>query len=205
MLKFKVTIQARWKVDREEKEMFDGFMSGWSVWIRFAYKRVLEGKTRNKKELQNTKNVGSALLIARRGFGFSEKISKNYKRFLEKVGESFQCESGRVFELTDGRNCGTGGSKEKHYVYNPWRVLEVAVLTAFFPEGDKLQKLVRRGSCVERKIVSVEMGRARERCEVMLPEAGPMDAQIPPAGAGHPEQRRITNTPAPNCILMQFG
>ena len=93
------------------------------------------------------------MVIARRGLVFFEKIPKNYKNFLEKIEESLQCELGRVLELTNGRKSGTAG-KEKSYLYNLWGVLEIAVLTALFPEA---QKLSRSSSPLKRVFVSEEM------------------------------------------------
>ncbi|MDQ7038622.1 MAG: transposase, partial [Aquificota bacterium] len=55
------TIQARLKVKGEEKKILDDLMRRWSSCMRFAYKRLLEGKTRNelKKELQGKFGLNS--------------------------------------------------------------------------------------------------------------------------------------------------
>jgi len=72
MLKAKTTVQARLKVKGEEKEILDDLMRRWSSCMRFAYKRLLEGKKRNelKRELQpvfslNSRYVDDAILTAR--------------------------------------------------------------------------------------------------------------------------------------------
>ena len=76
------------------------------------------------------------------------------EKLVEKIEESLQRELRTVSELTDGRNSGTAG-KVKTCLYNPWRVLRVAVLTALFPEP---QKLPRSSSSLKQEFVSGEMG-----------------------------------------------
>ena len=168
--------------------------------VNLAYTSVI-GMLKYAPQFNLTKDVASALVIVRKGLGFSEKIPKNYKKLLEKIEESPQCEPRTVLESTNGRNSGTAG-KVKTCLYNPWRVLRVAVLTALSPEP---QKLPRSGSPLKRLLVLGDMGRTREGREVMLPGAGPMGIQIPPAGAMDTLNRRDINTPAPNCVLTQFG
>ncbi len=61
MQKAKTTIQARLKVKGEEKKILDDLMRRWSACMRFAYQRLLEGKTRKelKRDLQKTFNLNS--------------------------------------------------------------------------------------------------------------------------------------------------
>ncbi len=61
MPKSMTTIQAKLKVKGEEKRILDNLMRRWSSCMRFAYKRLLEGKTRNelKRELQEKFNLNS--------------------------------------------------------------------------------------------------------------------------------------------------
>ncbi len=81
MRKAKVTIQARLKVKGKEKEILDNLMRRWSSCMRFAYKRLLEGKARNelKKELPeifglNTRYVDDAILEAQRIINLSKEL-----------------------------------------------------------------------------------------------------------------------------------
>jgi len=87
MPKAKVTIQARLKVKGKEKEMLDDLMRRWSSCMRFAYKRLLEGKTRNelKEQLQkvfnlNSRYVDDAILEAQRIITLSEELGFNPKK-----------------------------------------------------------------------------------------------------------------------------
>jgi len=87
MPKAKVTIQARLKVSGKEKKTLDDLMRRWSSCMRYAYKRLLEGKTRNelKKELQNVFNLNSryvddAILEAQRIITLSEELGFNPKK-----------------------------------------------------------------------------------------------------------------------------
>ncbi len=71
MQKAKTTIQARLKVKGEEKKVLEDLMRRWSSCMRFAYKRLLEEKTRKelKRELQkifglNSRYVDDAILEA---------------------------------------------------------------------------------------------------------------------------------------------
>jgi len=97
--KIKITIQARLKVKEEEKKILDDLMRRWSSCMRFAYKRLLEGKTRNelKKELQikfnlNSRYVDDAILEAQniinlsKEFGFKpEKVIFGGRDLFEKL------------------------------------------------------------------------------------------------------------------------
>ena len=87
MPKAKVTIQARLKVSGKEREMLDDLMRRWSSCMRYAYKRLLEGKTRNelKKQLQkvfnlNSRYVDDAILEAQRIITLSEELGFNPKK-----------------------------------------------------------------------------------------------------------------------------
>jgi len=117
MQKAKTTIQARLKVKGEEKKILDDLMRRWSSCMRYAYRRLLEGKTRNelKKELQKLFNLNSRYVD-------------------QEAGKSLQRESGTVSLSTEGRNRNTAGKVET-CPYNLWRVLRTAVLTALSSEG----------------------------------------------------------------------
>ncbi|WP_232500425.1 IS200/IS605 family accessory protein TnpB-related protein [Hydrogenobacter thermophilus] len=54
----KTTIQARLKVKGEERKILDDLMRRWSSCMRFAYKRLLEGKTRNELKSLKIKDKG---------------------------------------------------------------------------------------------------------------------------------------------------
>ena len=163
-----------------------------------AYTSVI-GMLKYAPQLSLTKDVASAWVIARRGLGLSEGVPKNYRVFLQVADGSPQGKSGTVFESTEGRNSGTAG-KVRTYLYNPWRVLRVAVLTALSPE-----RLSRCLSPLKRLLVSGEVGRTLYGREVLLPGVGPMGVQIPPAGAMDTLNWRDTNTPAPSCTNVRFG
>jgi len=138
------------------------------------------GMLKYAPQLSLTKDVASAWVITRRGLGLSEKIPEKYKMFLQSY-QSSQCESGTVLGSTDGRNSGSAGNL-KRSLYNPWQVLRVAVLTALSPE-----RTPRCLSPLKKLLFSGEVGRPLYGREVLLPGTGTMGAQIPPAGAGHPE------------------
>jgi len=161
-----------------------------------AYTSVI-GMLKYAPQLSLTKDVASAWVIARRGLGLSERIPEKYKTFLQSH-QSSQCESGTEKRSTDGRNLFSAGNPKKS-LYNPWRVLRVAVLTALFPE-----RTPRCLSPLKRLLILGDVGRTLYGREVLLPGTGPMGTQIPPAGAGYPEMA-VINTPAPNCTNVQFG
>jgi len=166
-----------------------------------AYTSVI-GMLKYAPQLSLTKDVASAWVIARRGLGLSEGVPKNYRVFLQVAKRSPQRESGTVSELTDGRNSDTAG-KGKPYLYNPWRVLRVAVLPALSPEGRKTPRCL---SPLKRLLVSGDVGRIPVRGrEFPLPGAGTMGAQMPPAGFLGTLNRRGINSPAPNCTFVRFG
>ncbi len=84
MPKSMTTIQARLRVKGEEKKTLDDLMRRWSSCMRFAYRRLLEGKTRNelKKELQNKFNLNSryvddAILSAQSIITLSKELGFN--------------------------------------------------------------------------------------------------------------------------------
>ena len=113
--------------------------------------------------------------------------------------ESPQCESGRADGSTDGRNP-SAPKFPKGDSYNPWRVLRVAVLTALSPE--------RMPRCLSPEAVTRFRGRGRISIggrEVLLPGAGPMGTQMPPAGSVGVLNRRGINSPAPRCTNVHFG
>ena len=145
--------------------------------INPAYTSII-GVLKYAPQRNLSRDTASAWVIARRGLGFGEKIPKNYQKFLQ----SLQCESGTVPLLTDGRNRGTAENPQWS-LYNPWQVLGVAVLTALFPE----KQYSRCFSPLKPLLVSGDVGRTLQGREVLLPGVGPMDAQIPGAGSGHPE------------------
>ena len=166
-----------------------------------AYTSVI-GMLKYAPQLSLTKDVASAWVIARRGLGLSEEVPKNYRVFLQVAEESPQRESGTVSESTDGRNSGTTG-KGKPYLYNPWRVLGVAVLPALSPERQKVPRCL---SPLKRLLVSGDVGRIPVRGrEFPLPGAGTMGAQMPPAGSVGTLNRRGINSPAPNRTNVRFG
>jgi len=169
MHKAKTTIQERLKVKREEKKSLDDLMGRWSSCMRLAYKRL----------------VG--------GLGLSEGVPKNYRAFLQVADESPQRESGRADGSTDGRNP-SAPRRPKGASYNLWRVLRVAVLTALSPDS---LKVPRCGSPLKPLLVSGDVGRTLEGREVLIPGAGPMGAQMPPAGFMGTLKRRGINSPAP--------
>ena len=68
-----------------------------------------------------------------------------------------------------------------------------------------LKIFVHAKGYLKRLLVLGDMGRTREGREVLLPGAGPMGIQIPPAGAMDTLNRRDINTPAPNCTNKRFG
>lgn len=77
----KTTIQARLKVKGEEKKILDDLMKRWSSCMRFAYKRLLEGKKRKelKRELQpvfglNSRYVDDAILEAQSIINLSKEL-----------------------------------------------------------------------------------------------------------------------------------
>jgi len=163
-----------------------------------AYTSVI-GMLKYAPQLSLTKDVASAWVIARRGLGLLERVPENYKVFFQ-ANQSPQCELGTVLGLTDGRNSGTAG-KGKAYLYNPWRVLRVAVLMALSPERQKTPRCL---SPLKGLLISGDVGRTLQGREVLLPGAGPMGTQIPPAGAGYPE-KAVINTPALNRANVQFS
>ncbi len=165
-----------------------------------AYTSVI-GMLKYAPQLSLTKDIASAWVIARRGLGLSEGVPKNYRVFLQVAQVSPQRESGTVSESTYGRNSGTAGSLRRS-PYNLWRVLRVAVLTALSPERSP-----RDLSPLKRLLVSGDVGRISVRGrEVLLPGAGSMGAQMPPAGSVGTLNRRGINSPAPElCSFAQFG
>ena len=96
------TIQARLKAKGEEKKTLDDLMRRWSSCMRFAYKRLLEGKKRNdlKRELQikfnlNSRYVDDAILEAQsiinlsKELGFKpEKIIFGGRNLFEKLSKN---------------------------------------------------------------------------------------------------------------------
>ncbi|HIC97187.1 MAG TPA: hypothetical protein EYP11_02150 [Aquificaceae bacterium] len=101
MPKAKVAIQARLKVSGKERETLDDIMRRWSSCMRYAYKRLLEGKTRNalKKELQkvfclNSRYIDDAILEAQgiitlsKELGFKpEKVIFGGRTLFEKLSK----------------------------------------------------------------------------------------------------------------------
>ncbi|WP_461832077.1 IS200/IS605 family accessory protein TnpB-related protein, partial [Aquifex sp.] len=99
----------RLKVKGKEKEMLDGLMRRWSSCMRYAYKRLLEGKTRNelKKELQNIFNLNSryvddAILEAQKIIASAKELGFNPKKvvfggrkFFEKLSKKHLSEKQR--------------------------------------------------------------------------------------------------------------
>ena len=84
MLKGKVTIQARLRISEKEKRILDELMRHWSACMRFAYKRLLERKTRDKlkKKLQkifklNSRYVDDAILEAQNVITLSKELDFN--------------------------------------------------------------------------------------------------------------------------------
>ncbi len=78
------TIQARLRVKGEEKKTLDDLMRRWSSCMRFAYKRLLEGKTRRelKRELQrifglNSRYVDDSILKAQSVINLSRELGFN--------------------------------------------------------------------------------------------------------------------------------
>jgi len=106
-----------------------------------------------------------------------------------------------VPEATNGRNSGTAG-KVKAYLYNLWRVLRVAALTALSPER---QKTSRSLSPLKGLLISGEVGRTRKGRETLLPGIGSMGVQKPPAGHLGTLKRRGISSPAPSCANVRFG
>ena len=159
-----------------------------------AYTSVI-GMLKYAPQLSLPKDIASAWVIARRGLGLSERIPKNYLGFIE----SLQCEPGTVEGSTNGRNPSTAGVGKSH-LYNPWRVLRVAVLTALSPE-----RTPRCLSPLKVLLISGEVGRTRKGREFLLPGAGTMGAQMPPAGSMSALNWRDTNSPALKCINVHSG
>ena len=109
MPKAKVTIQARLKVSGKERETLDDIMRRWSSCMRYAYKRLLEGKTRNelKKELQkvfclNSRYIDDAILEAQgiitlsKELGFKpEKVIFGGRTLFEKLSKKHLSEKQR--------------------------------------------------------------------------------------------------------------
>jgi len=79
--------------------------------------------------------------------------------------ESSQRKSGTVPKVTNGRNLGTAG-KVKTCLYNLWRVLRVAALTALSPER---QKIFRSLSPLKGLLISGEVEN-----KTLLPGVGSM-------------------------------
>jgi len=160
-----------------------------------------------------SKDIASAYVIARRGLGKKEKIPKHYKeiiksfdkerfeqlrkelakaikskciraRYMKEVDfliKSLESEPERLSRPLDGTSLGS------HYL---WRVLKVAVVTPLSPE-----RVLRDLSILKRTLIQGKWRDPRGG-EFLLLGAGAMGAQIPPAGAGHPELA-VKNTPAP--------
>jgi hypothetical protein len=149
-------------------------------------------------QLSLTNDIASAWVIGRRGLRLSEKVPKNYRLLIE----SPQCESGRVFSSTDGRN-GDTPKYPKGASYNLWRVLRVAVLTALSPD---LRKVPRCGSSLKALLISGDVGRTHQGREFPLLGAGAMAGEIAPAGFIPSLNRRDINSPAPElCKIARFG
>lgn len=77
----KTTTQTRLNVRGEEKKILDDLMRRWSSCMRYAYKRLLEGRTRNelKRELQpvfslNSRYVDDAILEAQGIINLSKEL-----------------------------------------------------------------------------------------------------------------------------------
>ena len=160
-----------------------------------AYTSVI-GMLKYAPQFSLTKDIASAWVIARRGLRLSERVPKNYLLLIE----SSQRESGTVSESTDGRNSGAAGNPRRS-PYNLWRVLRVAVLTALFPE-----RLSRCLSPLKPLMVSGDMGRTLKGREILLPGAGSMGGEVPPAGFISTLNRRGISSPAPElCANVQLG
>ncbi len=133
MQKAKTTIQARLKVKGEEKKTLDDLMRRWSSCMRFAYKRLLEGKTRNelKRELQtkfnlNSRYVDDAILEAQsiitlsKELGFKpEKVVFGGRSLFEKLSKNHLSENERKKlkkEWKEKRQCNlySRGDKSKN-------------------------------------------------------------------------------------------
>ncbi len=167
-----------------------------------AYTSVI-GMLKYAPQLNLTKDVASAWVIARRGLVLSEGVPVSYRVFLQVADKSPQRGSGTEERSTEGRNL-SSAENLKRSPYNPWRVLRVAVLTALFPERQKVPKCL---SPLKRLLVSGDVGRIPVRgCEFPLPGAGTMGVQMPPAGSVGTLKRRGINSPAPElCNFAQFG
>ncbi len=127
-----------------------------------------------------------------------ERIPENYRLLIE----SLQRESGTALVSTEGRNT-SAAENLKRSPYNLWRVVRAAVLTALSPD---LQRFPRCGSSLRRLVVSGEVGRTLKGREILLPGAGSMGDQMPPAGFLVTLKRRGINSPAPElCRIAQFG
>jgi len=157
-----------------------------------AYTSII-GMLKYAPQLSLTKDVASAWVIGRRGLGLSEGVPKNYRAFLKVAYKSPQRETGRADGSTEGRNP-SAPRRPKGASYNPWRVLRVAVLTALSPDP---LKVPRCGSPLKPLLVSGDVGRTLEGREALIPGAGPMGAQMPPAGFMGTLNRRGINSPAP--------
>jgi len=163
MHKTMTTIQTRLKVKGEEKRLLDDLMRRWSSCMRFAYKRLLEGKTRKelKRELQkifglNSRYVDDAILEAQniitlsKELGFKpEKVIFGGRDFFEKLCKKHLSEKQREKlkkEWREKRQCNlySRGDKTKKGNLN-LRVVK---------EGDKYYIRVNVG---ERKWILLEI------------------------------------------------
>ncbi len=166
-----------------------------------AYTSVI-GMLKYAPQLSLTKDIASAWVIARRGLGLSERVPKNYEAFLQADGKSSRCESGTVGVSTEGRNISAAGNL-KRSLYNPWRVLRVAVLTALSPER---QKIPRSLSPLKALLISGDVERIPVGGrEFLRPGVGTMAGEIAPAGIISSLNRRNTSSPAPDCTDVRFG
>ncbi len=164
-----------------------------------AYTSVI-GMLKYAPQVSLTKDIASAWVIARRGLGFSERLPRNYRNFIENP----QRESGTASESTDGRNSGAAENLEQRSPYNPWRVLRIAVLPALSPDP---LKVPRCGSPLKSLLISGDVGRIPLRGrETLLPGTGSMGDQMPPAGFMVTLKRRGINSSAPElCKIAQLG
>ncbi|GBD03023.1 hypothetical protein HRbin19_00294 [bacterium HR19] len=175
MLTAKTTIQARLLIKGERKQILDDLMRRWSSCMRFAYKRLLEGKTRN--ELKHI--------------------------FYRRIFQSPQCESGTVSGETEGRNSGTAGHPGRRAFRNLWQVLRVAVLTALSPEGQKVPRCFSplKPLMVSGEVGRIQKGReflllGAGAMGVQMPPAGSLDTL---------NRRGISNPAPKLCKTAQFG
>ncbi len=163
MPKSMTTIQARLRVKGEEKKTLDDLMRRWSSCMRFAYQRLLEGKTRKelKRELQKTFNLNSryvddaileaqGIIASAKELGFKpEKVIFGGRDLFEKLSQNHLSEKERERlkkEWREKRQCNlySRGDKSKNGNLN-LRVVK---------EGDKYYLRVNTGN---RKWILLEL------------------------------------------------